>query len=271
VLGHRIHARALRCAALASFVVQLAPSPVRLALATDVDPALRSALHAAVRANEPKDVLDLARRCRREAGKRCGLELLMIRSIRDAKPYVAIALIQAGAAPNARDTDRESALAIATERGNIAVVRALLAARADPDLRLPPGDTAMHRAAAYGRDAVITVLAEAGAEVDAPIRSRQRRNGWTPLMVAVAEQQLAAVERLLAVGAKVDARNPRGRTALLLAAWYGAGEIAERLLRAGADAYAADVYGFTPARMATLIGDDVSINYFRAAAIDRGR
>jgi ankyrin repeat protein len=88
-------------------------------------------------------------------------------------------------------------------------------------------------------------------------------------MVAVAEEQLASVEALLAAGAQVDERNTRGRTALLIAAWYGAEEIVERLLRAGADPYAADPNGFTPVQTATLVGDTIAINYFRAFEIAR--
>ena len=129
----------------------------------------------------------------------------------------------------------------------------------------------MHRAAIYGREPTIVALHEGGAALDAPIRSRERRDGWTPLMVAVAEGQLPSVERLLALGAKVDVRNTHGRTALLLASWYGNDKIVERLLAAGANPQAADKLGFTPARTATLVGNNSVITAFRAAAIDRGR
>jgi ankyrin repeat protein len=225
---------------------------------------VRAALEAAVRANDPSRVAQLAPGCKALPADACSLDALLIYSIRGARPWAAIALLQQGASAEARDATGETALALTAERGNAAVARALLQAGADPAARLPSGETAMHRAAAYGRGNIIDVLAGAGADVDVRIRSSERRDGWTPLMVATVESQLVAVQVLLERSAEVDARNTRGRTALLLAAWYGAEDIVERLLRAGADPTIVDASGITPERAATLTGDAVVMRYFKA-------
>ncbi len=71
--------------------------------------------------------------------------------------------------------------------------------------------------------------------------------GQGPSLVdAVAAQDAAAVEALLAGGADVNARRPDGATALMWAAHWDDLALAGRLLEAGADADAADDHGVTP-------------------------
>ena len=71
--------------------------------------------------------------------------------------------------------------------------------------------------------------------------------GQVPSLVdAVAAQDAASVEALLAGGADVNARRPDGATALMWAAHWDDLALAARLLEAGADADAADDHGVTP-------------------------
>lgn len=60
-------------------------------------------------------------------------------------------------------------------------------------------------------------------------------DGWTPLMIASAEQHPQVVKELLSKGADPNALNSAGRSALMFAARYGNLEIARMLLEAGAD------------------------------------
>jgi hypothetical protein len=64
----------------------------------------------------------------------------------------------------------------------------------------------------------------------------QRENfGWTPLMIACANQHLHIVRHLLQEGASPNHANTLGRTPLMFAARYGNMEIVNALLEAGAD------------------------------------
>ena len=100
------------------------------------------------------------------------------------------------------------------------VVRRLLQAGADPnqgtlyptpgpagDVRInpaPPGSTAMHIAANSGSVELIKLLAESGADPN-----QLRKDGHSPLTVAVVAGDLAAVKQLVAAGGDVKARyNP---------------------------------------------------------------
>ncbi len=74
--------------------------------------------------------------------------------------------------------------------------------------------------------------------------------GRTPLMVAVEETNLPAIELLVARGAAVDRQDQRGMTALAIAAEMGFQEAVEALLAAGADPNLRDLSGATPLDLA---------------------
>jgi ankyrin repeat protein len=75
------------------------------------------------------------------------------------------------------------------------------------------------------------LLIDKGADADA----RAKLNGWTPLMIAVAEGHVSTTSILLQSGAKPNITNSQGRSALMFAAWYGNKELVAMLLKAGAD------------------------------------
>jgi CDP-diacylglycerol---serine O-phosphatidyltransferase len=83
-----------------------------------------------------------------------------------------------------------------------------------------------------------------------PVDTVVSAEGRTLLMVAVEENNLPAVELLVARGAALDLRDERGATALLLAVEMGFQEAAEVLLAAGADPNVHDLSGMTPLDLA---------------------
>jgi ankyrin repeat protein len=155
------------------------------------------------------------------------------------------ALLAAGAAL----PEGETVLMTAARTGSPESLRALLAAGADADARDEfHGESALIWAAAENHADAIRVLAAHGADVDGrsarlTLEPRQRRAGqsilplgsWTPLMYAARENALVASEALVAAGANLDAVDPDGATALVIAIINAHYELAELLLRAGAD------------------------------------
>jgi ankyrin repeat protein len=181
-------------------------------------------------------------------------------------PEAVRVLLEHGADPNLRDTgDNASALHVAAANGNLAAVRILLDAGADVH-----GAGDLHHgevigwATREGNDAVIDLLLERGARhhifsamglndldlvekiVDDDPESLSRRrsrfeNAHTPVHAAFAppdglgflcgRPNYAMLERLIALGADVDAPDDHGRTPLAIALLRGDRE-AVRLLRA---------------------------------------
>lgn len=74
----------------------------------------------------------------------------------------------------------------------------------------------------------------------------QDASGNTALMGASFKGYQSLVEKLLQAGADVNQRNYQGATALTFAATFGQLQIAEILLQQGADIFARDVRGKSP-------------------------
>jgi ankyrin repeat protein len=88
-------------------------------------------------------------------------------------------------------------------------------------------NTALHIAAQQGNQAVVALLLQMGAQVNAENKSLD-----TPLSLAVASKSIGTVQVLLEHGAKPDARpNAVGFTPLYLAVWQGDTAIAAALLK----------------------------------------
>jgi ankyrin repeat protein len=72
--------------------------------------------------------------------------------------------------PTAAETDRHLALALASQFGQVEIVRALLDASEDPNRYNPPGalahSTPLHQAAWGGHIEVVRLLVERGANLD---------------------------------------------------------------------------------------------------------
>ncbi|MCP3462424.1 ankyrin repeat domain-containing protein [Bradyrhizobium sp. CCGUVB23] len=179
-------------------------------------------------------------------------------------------LLARGAPINARNLAGATALYFAAERGHVAVAQRLIERGADVRLTGRSGISPVAAAAYAGSDAIIEMLLAHGADERAPDET-----GKPPIVYAAARAWLDIVKRLLAqnidinarypndltllmwaagpdekvpeaeavkvvgylldAGARVDDRDVRGRTALMIAAEGGHAEIAALLLARGAD------------------------------------
>ena len=127
------------------------------------------------------------------------------------------------------------------------VVRQLIGAGADPTFRDKNGRTPRSLAAAKGYDEIVKVIDDADQ-----IRERGQR-----LIKAARAGDLDRVEKLLDQHASIAARDSSKATALVAAAYGNHLEIAERLLKAGADPNAKDDTVQSAYLIATSeIGDD---------------
>jgi ankyrin repeat protein len=199
---------------------------------------------------------------------------------------IAETLLGAGANAAARDRYGITPLYLACVNGNADMIRRLLDAGVDPNTVDPGGETALMTAARTGVPAALRVLLDRGARVN----DHEPEFGQTALMIAVLENQTAAVDLLLVAGASANARTrtgptpafvppckgtgcgsegvginrgglpDRGRraetkggmTPLLFAARDGRLAAARRLIEGGADVELADANGIRPLLMAAI-------------------
>ena len=121
------------------------------------------------------------------------------------------------------------------------------------------GTTPLMMAAAYGNLDSMTLLLDAGAKVNAA-----NEFGATALLWSAADQ--AKVQLLLANGADVNTKSKLGRSPLLIAAGINGNSNAVRmLLEKGANPTVADNNGTTPLLLAATAGDTASIRLLLAA------
>lgn len=139
---------------------------------------------------------------------------------------------------NALDDGGMTPLHSAVASGHVSVAIALLDAGADPDARSSAGRTALHYC--KGRVDILSVLLQKCLQT-----SPADELGHTPLHRMSALGKDAAVAALLAAGASVNARDETGRTPLHAACDESREDIALLLIKAGADITAVDREGRT--------------------------
>ena len=193
------------------------------------------------------------------------------------------ALLVAGADPNRALPSGETVLMAAARTGDPEAVRALLGAGADPHgAESAHGQTALMWAAAQQHAEVVDLLLGAGARVDDRSRAYSQvvsssgnadpsgvfevqQGGYTPLLFAARQGDLASARLLASAGADVNAAAASGTTPLVVAAHSGHGDLAAWLLAAGADPDAAEA-GYSALHAAVLRGDPALV----AALLERG-
>lgn len=157
------------------------------------------------------------------AGEHTGKTALMLAAQRNEAALVH-AMLDRGADPDASNGRGGTALMYAATDGHAEVVAELLGAGARPNLQAENGWTALMLATVKGHHGIIRALVDAGADVDIADVYR-----WTPLMRAAEKGDVDTVELLLALGANAGARNDQGVDAAGIAEASGHPELARRL------------------------------------------
>ena len=141
-------------------------------------------------------------------------------------------------------------LLLAAHDGNTEVCKLLLdMGNADIEETASDGNSAMNQAARQGHASTVALLLSKGAKVDI------RGWGWTPLLAAAQRGHTLVCELLLEKSnADIEESEPRGNTALNLAAHHCHVNTVALLLSKGAQVDTRDKLGFTPLLSAAQIG-----------------
>jgi uncharacterized protein len=181
---------------------------------------------------------------------------------------MARALIRAGA--NVKTANRYGVTPIysAAVHGNAAMIELLLNAGGDPNIALPEGESPLMTAARTGKAEAVRLLLARGAAVNAAERWKQQTAlmwaahegnaevarilieagasvsarsifGWTPLLFAARQGQIATIDALVAGGARINETLPDGTSALVTAVQGNNFEAGLALLKHGIDPNAA--------------------------------
>nr|ABP99025.1 putative ankryin repeat protein [Fremyella diplosiphon Fd33] len=147
----------------------------------------------------------------------------------------------------------------AATEGYFDIVELLLAHNADVNVKNPAGYTALMFAAESDRSQIVSLLLDSGADIgDAFWQDALRlRNSYeeTVLMTMARRGQTDIVQRLVKMGAELNATNKIGDTALYLAADNGHTYTVKALIELGAEVNTANIGGWTPLMMAAARGD----------------
>jgi ankyrin repeat protein len=152
----------------------------------------------------------------------------------------ARALLDRGAAIDAKDREGKTALAKAAEADKLPLIRLLLERGANVNARAVDGSTALFYAAEQDRGAVVALLLERGADPNLP-----GRKGVRPLAAAAFNGSTQSVEQIMKFGADPNALDSDGSGAIVYAAGHGYAPVVALLLQAGVDVNRRYAHGLT--------------------------
>jgi len=226
-----------------------------------VDPDGTTALHWAVREGNIERATGLLKAgANVKAENRYGITPLYLAS-ENGDPAMLKLLLKSGADPNAAVKLQETALMTAARTGNVEAAKVLLDAGAKIDAREEwHSQTPLMWAAAYRHPEMVDELIKRGADVNARSKTNtwerqvtaEPRDKWlplgsmTPLMYAAREGCVACARILADAKADLNAQDPHGVTATLMAIINGHYDVAALLVDKGADPNIADDTGRAP-------------------------
>jgi ankyrin repeat protein len=216
-------------------------------------------LHWAVRSDDLETAKALlAAGAHAAAANRYGVTPLSLAALNGNAAMIE-ALVSAGASAHSVVSRGQTVLMTAARTGNVAAVRSLVERGADVNARESQlGETALMWAASENHAEVVTLLASRGADINARSSSipfpKDRfglegvltilpHGNWTPLMYAARDGAPDAARALAKAGADVNATDPDGTTALILAIMNSHYDTANEILESGADPNIADKAG----------------------------
>ena len=142
------------------------------------------------------------------------------------------------------------ALVNAAIQGNEAMVQRLIGLGVDVNRPDPKGHSALIVASQRGQLSIVKMLLKNGANVNV----KKAGNDYFALLMAVAKGYYPIVKLLLDNGADINMVGMDGATALHMAALYGHDRIVRLLLVRGADRNLLDAFGRTPLNLAQMRG-----------------
>jgi len=165
-------------------------------------------------------------------------------------------LIWKGADVNAKsNSNGYTPLHLAIEKGDSSLAALLLDEGADHLAQDAKGMTAWAFAIYHGDENVVNALVEGGANVNES--ASETTDPTTPLMLATEYGKENIVELLIKHGAQIDSTDRNGNTALINATKYPNGiAIVNRLLRIGANVNASNCDGVTPLMVGVKSGSE---------------
>ena len=150
----------------------------------------------------------------------------------------------------------DSRLADAAMQGDREGVRSLLAAKVDVNAPQGDGTTALHWAAYKDDVEMAKMLLASGASV----KSTTRIGAMTPLFMASKNGSAPMIELLLKAGADANAADEHGTTALMTAAASGSAEAVKALIDRGAEVNAREgTHGQTALMFAAALNREATI------------
>jgi uncharacterized protein len=152
----------------------------------------------------------------------------------------ARALLDRGAAIDAKDREGKTALAKAAEADKLPLIRLLLERGANVNARAVDGSTALFYAAEQDRGAVVALLLERGADPNL-----SGRKGVRALAAAAFNGSTESVEALVKFGADPNALDDDGQGAIVYAAGHGYAPVVVLLVQAGVDVNRRYAHGLT--------------------------
>ena len=189
----------------------------------------------------------------------------LMRAVHGRRAEIAELLIAASADVDKANSYGVTPLYVAARAGDPVATRMLLAAGANANTALPAGETVLMTAAKAGNADVVRALLTGGTNVSllelaeqraqsqvfesagytvarnpaagtnyADVNARERWYGRTALMIAAAEGHGDVVRLLIEAGSAVDLLDQEGSSALSLARSYGHLDVAATLAEAGA-------------------------------------
>uniref|UniRef100_K7FP98 Ankyrin repeat and SOCS box containing 2 n=1 Tax=Pelodiscus sinensis TaxID=13735 RepID=K7FP98_PELSI len=161
-------------------------------------------------------------------------------------------LLQAGAEPDIANRSRETPLykETACERKNVEAVKMLVQYNADANHRCNRGWTALHEAVSRNDIEIIDILVKGGAKIES-----KNTYGITSLFVAAESGQLDALRYLAKCGADINTQASDSASALYEACKNGHEMVVEFLLSQGADANKTNKDGLLPLHIASKKGN----------------
>jgi ankyrin repeat protein len=190
----------------------------------------------------------------------------LILAARNQSPEMMAALLEVGADPNQATWSGETVLMSTARTGGTKNITLLLDHGAEINMQEPRrGQTALMWAISYGHPDVARVLIERGADINSRTTqlvdtedyspmlmegfggnvSAIAKGGYTALMFAARQGDIASASLILDRGAEIDAVSVEDGSALVIAVAWGHDDLAMALLERGADPNIEDANGMT--------------------------